>query len=100
QDYDYQPRDVLSLEDDVAKAVAREVQIRLTPQQQSDLTRLRHVNAEAFDAYIQGHFFFDRDGNGDLDRAGSYYEQAIKLDSRYALAWVGLSRVRFKQANE
>src|SRR5712671_2043646 len=99
QDFDYRPRDILSLEDDVAKAVAREVQIRLTPQQQADLTRLRHVNAEAFDAYMQGRFFFDRDGNGDLKRAGTYYEQATKLDSSYALAWVGLSRVRFKQAD-
>src|SRR5205807_9355826 len=55
--------------------------------------------AEAFDAYMQGRFFFDRDGDGDLERAGAYYELATKLDSSYALAWVGLSRVRFKQAD-
>src|SRR5258708_6984384 len=99
QDYDYRPRDILRLEDDVAKAVAREVQIRLTPQQQADLTRARPVNPEAFDAYIEGRFFFDRDNNGDLRRALSDYEQAIKLDSSYALAWVGLSRARFRQAD-
>ena len=99
QDYDYSPRDILSLEDDVAKAVAREVQVRLTPQQQADLTRVRPVSSEAFDAYMQGRFFFDRDNNGDLNRAISYYEQAIKLDSGYALAWVGLSRARFRQAD-
>jgi len=78
QDYDYRPRDILSLEDDVAKAVAREIQIRLTPQQQADLRRLRPVNAEAFDAYMEGRFFLDRDSAGDLNRAVSYYEQAIK----------------------
>jgi tetratricopeptide (TPR) repeat protein len=99
QDFDYRPRDILSLEDDVAKAVAREIQIRLTPQQQTDLTRLRHVNAEAFDAYMEGRFFLDRDNDGDLNRAASYYEQAINLDSSYALAWVGLSRARFRQAD-
>jgi TolB-like protein/DNA-binding winged helix-turn-helix (wHTH) protein/Tfp pilus assembly protein PilF len=99
QDYDYRPRDILSLEDDVAKAVAREIQIRLTPQQQADLTRLRPVNAEAFDAYMEGHFFLDRDSAGDLNRAASYFEQAIQLDSRYALAWVGLSRALFRQAD-
>src|SRR6266571_5272216 len=49
QDYDYRPRDILSLEDDVARAVTREIQIRLTPQQQADLTRVRPVNPEAFD---------------------------------------------------
>jgi TolB-like protein/DNA-binding winged helix-turn-helix (wHTH) protein/Flp pilus assembly protein TadD len=99
QDYDYRPRDILNLEDDVAKAVAREIQIRLTPQQQADLRRLRPVNAEAFDAYMEGRFFLDRDSPGDLNRAVSYYEQAIKLDSSYALAWVGLSRTLFRQAD-
>lgn len=96
QDYDYRPRDILSLEDDIAKTVAREIQIRLTPQQQADLTQLRHVHPEAFDSYLEGRFFFDRDSNGDLNRAESYYEQAIQLDSSYALAWVGLSRAQFR----
>jgi TolB-like protein/DNA-binding winged helix-turn-helix (wHTH) protein/Tfp pilus assembly protein PilF len=99
QDYDYRPRDILSLEDDVARAIAREIQIRLTPQQQADLTRLRHVNAEAFDAYMEGRFFLDRDSAGDLNRAVSYFEEAIQLDPSYALAWVGLSRALFRQAD-
>ena len=98
QDYDYRPRDILSLEDDVAKSVAREIQIRLTAQQQIDLTRVHPVNPGAFEAYMEGRFFFDRDNNGDLNRAASYYEQAIKLDSSYAVAWVGLSRALFRQA--
>ena len=99
QDYDYRPRDILSLEDDVAKSVAREIQMCLTPQQQADLTRARPVNAEAFDAYMEGRFFLDRESAGDLNRAVSYYEQAIQLDSSYALAWVGLSRALFRQAD-
>jgi tetratricopeptide (TPR) repeat protein len=99
QDYDYRPRDILSLEDDVAKAVAREIQIRLTPQQQADLNRVRPVNPEAFDAYMEGRFFYDRDSNGDLNRAVSYFEQAIQLDSSYALPWVGLSRALFRQSD-
>ncbi len=99
QDYDYRPRDILSLEDDVARAVAREIQIRLTPQQQADLTHPRPVNPEAFDAYMEGRFFLDRESAGDLNRAASYFEQAIQLDSSYALAWVGLSRALFRQAD-
>jgi TolB-like protein/DNA-binding winged helix-turn-helix (wHTH) protein/Tfp pilus assembly protein PilF len=99
QDYDYRARDILSLEDDVAKSVAREIQIRLTPQQQTQLTRTRPVNPEAFDAYMEGRFFLDRESAGDLNRAASYFEQAIQLDSSYALAWVGLSRALFRQAD-
>jgi TolB-like protein/DNA-binding winged helix-turn-helix (wHTH) protein/cytochrome c-type biogenesis protein CcmH/NrfG len=99
QDYDYRPRDILSLEDDVAKAVTREIQIRLTPQQQAQLTRTRPVNPEAFDAYMEGRFFLDRESAGDLNRAASYFEHAIQVDSRYAPAWVGLARALFRQAD-
>src|SRR5258707_687264 len=99
QDYDYRPRDILSLEDDVARAVAREVQIRLTPQQQADLTHPRPVNPEAFDAYMAGRFFLDRDSRCDLNTAASYFEQAIQLDSSYARASVRLARSRFRQAD-
>src|SRR5260370_13836127 len=85
QDYDYRPRDILSLEDDVAKAVAREIQIRLTPQQQADLGRMRPVNAEAFDAYMEGRFFLYLDSARALNRDASYYHQWTNLDSSYVL---------------
>jgi TolB-like protein len=52
QDYDYPAKDILHVEDDVAKAVARQIQIRLTSQQEAALARSRQVNPEAFDAYM------------------------------------------------
>jgi TolB-like protein/DNA-binding winged helix-turn-helix (wHTH) protein len=94
QDYDYSAKDILKVEDDVAKAVARETQLHLTSQQQAELARTQAVNPEAFDAYLQGHYFFERNTDKDTDMAGKYYERATQLDPSYALAWVGLSRVR------
>jgi TolB-like protein len=47
QDYDYPMKDILNVEDDVAKAVARQIQIRLTSQQQAEVARARRVNPEA-----------------------------------------------------
>ena len=99
QDYDYPEKDVLNVEDEVAKSVARQIQLRLTSQQQADLARPRSVNAEAFDAYLQGYYFFQRRTARDMDMAAKYYERAIQLDPSYALAWVGLSRARYGQAN-
>src|SRR6201981_1913734 len=61
QDYDYPLKDILNIEDDVATALAREIRVRLTSQQQTELTRSRPVNPEAFDAYLQGHYYFERD---------------------------------------
>jgi len=99
QDYDYTPKDILNVEDDVAKTVAREVRLRLTSKQQAELAQSQPVNPEAFDAYLQGHYHFERDTDKDMEMAAKYYERAIQLDSSYALAWVGLSRVRDRQVN-
>jgi TolB-like protein/DNA-binding winged helix-turn-helix (wHTH) protein len=100
QDYDYLARDILNVQDDVAKAVAREIRVRLTSQQQEDLARTRPVNPEAFDAYLQGYHFFQGSTDKDADMAAKYFERATQLDPSYALAWAYLSRARNWQANE
>jgi TolB-like protein/DNA-binding winged helix-turn-helix (wHTH) protein len=100
QDYDYPAKDVLSVEDDVAKAVAREIRVRLTSQQQEDLGRSHPVNPEAFDAFLQGYHFFQGSTDQDADTAAKYFERATQLDRSYALAWAWLSRARNWQANE
>jgi TolB-like protein/DNA-binding winged helix-turn-helix (wHTH) protein/Tfp pilus assembly protein PilF len=100
QDYDYAAKDTLNVEDEVAKAVAREIRVRLTSQQQEDLGRSRPVNPEAFDAYLQGYYYWQRDTDKDTDIATKYFERATQIDPSYALAWAWLSRARNWQADE
>jgi len=97
-DYDYRAQDVLVVQEQVATAVAREIQLRLTARREAELTRSRPVNPEAFDAYLRGYYFFERNTDSDTDMAARYYERATQLDPSYALAWVGLSRARRWQA--
>jgi TolB-like protein/DNA-binding winged helix-turn-helix (wHTH) protein/Tfp pilus assembly protein PilF len=99
QDYDYPAKDILNVEDDVAKAVAREIRVRLTSKQTAELAQSHSVNAEAFDAYLQGYYHFERDTDKDTEMAAKYYERATQLDPSYALAWIGLSRTRNWQVN-
>jgi TolB-like protein/lipopolysaccharide biosynthesis regulator YciM len=94
QDYDYPAKDILNVEDDVAKAVAQQIRLRLTSKNQADLAQSHPANPEAFDAYLQGHYYFERDTDKDTEMAAKYYERATQLDPSYALAWVGLSRAR------
>ncbi len=94
QDYDYPAKDILNVEDDVAKAVAQRIRLRLTSKNQSELAQSHPVNPEAFDAYMQGQYYFERDSNQDTEMAAKYFERATQLDPSYALAWVGLSRAR------
>jgi TolB-like protein/DNA-binding winged helix-turn-helix (wHTH) protein len=94
QDYDYPVRDAIDVEDDVAKAVTREIGVRLTSQRQAELARPHPVSPEAFEAYFQGRYL-----GQDPDVAAKYFERATQLDSSYALAWVWLSHARYRQAD-
>ena len=86
--------DVLAVEDDLAKAVAREIRVRLTPQTQAELPQSHPVNPKAFDAYLQGYYYFERKSDKDTAMGAKYFERATQLDPRYALVWVWLSRAR------
>src|SRR5258707_4157589 len=99
QEYDYPVKDFLTVEDDVAKAVANEIRVRLTSKQQAELAQSHPVNPEAFDAYLQGYSFFQGSTGKDADMAAKYYERATQLDHSYALACVGLSRLRNRLVN-
>jgi TolB-like protein/DNA-binding winged helix-turn-helix (wHTH) protein len=99
-DYNYAATDILNVEDNVAKEVAREIELRLTSQQRAELSRPHPVNPEAFDAYLKGYYYFQRDSDKDTDMAARYFERATQLDPSYALAWVWLSRARNWQAEQ
>ncbi len=98
EDYDYPAKDIFNVEEDLAKAVAREIQLRLTSHQQAELAQPHRVNPEAFDAYLQGYQFFGRNKENDTNIAVKYYERATQIDPSYALAWAGLSRIHKWQA--
>jgi TolB-like protein/DNA-binding winged helix-turn-helix (wHTH) protein len=100
QDYDYLAKDTLNVEDAVAKAVAREIRVRLISQQKTDLVQPQTVNPDAFDAYLHGYYFFQRGSDKDADMAAKQFARATQLDPSYALAWAWLSRTRNWQAND
>jgi TolB-like protein/DNA-binding winged helix-turn-helix (wHTH) protein len=99
QDYDYSMKDILNIEDEVAKALAHEIRLRLTSQQHAEPAQSHSPNPEAFDAYLHGYYFFERNTEKEADTAAKYFERATQLDPSYALAWVWLSRTRNRQVN-
>jgi serine/threonine protein kinase/tetratricopeptide (TPR) repeat protein len=84
-------RDVLALQDELASAIAREIQVQLTPAEQSRLANARRVNPEAYDAYLKGRHFFNRPSDENLTKAISLFEEAVKLDPKSAPAYSGMS---------
>ena len=84
-------RDVLALQAELASAIAREVNVRLTSSEQSRLTAAPSVNPEAHDAYLKGRYFFNRPSDENLQKAIAQFEEAVRLSPNFAPAFSGLS---------
>jgi serine/threonine-protein kinase len=89
--YERDLRDVLRLQDDVAQAIAEEIKVKLTPQEQIHLASARPVNPEAHEAYLKGRFYWNKRTDKDLRKAMELFQQAIQKDPKYALAYDGLA---------
>lgn len=89
--YDRDLRDVLALQSEIAQAIAREIRIQLTPQEQAHLASGRPVNTQALEAYLKGRFFWNKRTEEGFQRALDYFQEAIKVDPAYAQAYSGSS---------
>jgi TolB-like protein/DNA-binding winged helix-turn-helix (wHTH) protein len=90
QDYEGDLRDVLGLQNQVARSVAEQIRVKLTPEQKSMLSNVRAVKPEAHDAYLRG-FYAKQTADGLHERI-EYFQRAIELDPGYALAYVGVAK--------
>ncbi|HEV2387522.1 MAG TPA: tetratricopeptide repeat protein [Candidatus Acidoferrales bacterium] len=101
--YEGDLHDILSLQDQVAKAIAREVRITLTPDEQTRLSSARPVNPAANEAYLRG--LYELHGmtaeptetlqSQSIEKAIGYFEQALAYDPNDALAYSGLADAYF-----
>jgi len=91
QSYERDLGDVLALQDDLARAVAAEVKIKLSPEERTRLVNARPVNPEAYDAYLKGRHEWNEWTEEHLQKSVEDFEQAVRKDPGYAPAWAGLS---------
>lgn len=91
ESYECDLREILSLQREVARAVAREIRVQLTPKERAQLSRTRRVEPEAHDAYVRGRYHSNRWEPERFDRAIRLFQQAIDLDPTYAPAYAGLA---------
>ncbi|MHC4538107.1 MAG: protein kinase domain-containing protein, partial [Planctomycetota bacterium] len=89
--YQRELSDVLTLQREVALAIAREIKVKLTPQEEERLISARPINPQAHDAYLKGRFFWNKRSKEGFKAAISSFEQAKDIDPNYALAYVGLA---------
>ncbi len=92
ESYDRELGEVLTLESDVAQAIAGKVEATVTGQERSRLIAARHISPEVYESYLKGQFALRNSNNrSDLEESISYFNEAIRQDPAFAGAYVGLA---------
>ena len=88
--YDRQMDDVFSIQEEIALSIAHALRVTLTPQEEKKIARKPTENPQAYDFYLRGRNY-TRQQN--FDFALQMFEQAIKLDPQFALAYAGVANI-------
>ena len=91
ESYERDLRDVFALHSEVAQAIAREIQVTLTPQEEAQFSQAKTVHPEAYEAYLKGRYHWNRRSQDGLPKAAQNFQQAIAKDATFAAAYSGLA---------
>jgi serine/threonine-protein kinase len=91
QSYERDISNILILQSEVAQTIAREIDVKLTGDEQTRLASARPIIPEAYEAYLKGQYYRQRWTLDATKRAIEYFQQAIQLDPNYAAAYAGLA---------
>jgi TolB-like protein/thioredoxin-like negative regulator of GroEL len=90
--YERELESVLSIQNEVARAIAREVDLTLTPEGRAGLeAATRRVDPTAYDAYVRGRYAWEKRGETDLRDAVRFFQQSLDADPTYAPAYAGMA---------
>jgi TolB-like protein/DNA-binding winged helix-turn-helix (wHTH) protein/Tfp pilus assembly protein PilF len=89
--YERDLRDVLDMQDEVARDIANGIRLELTPQERSRLAASHPVNPEAHEAYLKGRYYWNQLTEADMRKSLGFFQQAIEKDPNYALGYSGLA---------
>jgi tetratricopeptide (TPR) repeat protein len=91
ESYDRDFRDILSLQSEIARHIADEVRIVLTPEERARLDSVRQVNPEAHEWYLKARYHWNKRTEESLKKAQAYFLRAIDSDPTYAQGYAGLA---------
>ncbi len=89
--YNRKQTDLVSLQNEIARDVSNKLQVKLSSRDEQKLAKHYPKNAEAYPLYLKGRYFWNKFTPADLQKAAEYFNQALTLDSDYALAYAGLA---------
>ena len=89
--YEYDLKDLLRLQEDVASHVSQSLTVEFLPEAKEDLRKFSTANADAYEAYLKGRYLWKQETRASMDEAIVQFNRAIALDPGYAPAYVGLA---------
>ena len=89
--FDRELNDIFAVESEIAKTIAGTLQAKLTGSEKNAIAAKPTENTEAYQLYLKGRFFWNKRTGKNLNKAADYFNQAVAVDPKYALAYVGLA---------
>ena len=89
--FDAKFTDIFAVQDSISDQAARSLTVRLTGNERELMRKHYTENAEAYQSYLQGRYFWNKRSVGGFKTAVQFFQQAIKMDPNYALAYAGLA---------
>src|SRR5262249_31792468 len=83
--------DLYVVQEEIAKDIWEQLRLKLTNEERRQLTRHYTENAEAYQLYLKGRYYWNKREPGSIKKGIEYFEQAISKDPEYALAYAGLA---------
>jgi eukaryotic-like serine/threonine-protein kinase len=91
ESYERDLRDILGLQDEVAHAIAQQVESKLIPQNQPRYERASGIDPAAYEAYLKGVYYWNKRTPASLRKSKEYFQEALAKDPNYAPAYAGLA---------
>jgi len=99
EQYNRSPSDILAIQEEIARAITESLKFKLTSSDHISLARHPTENIEAYNLYLRGRFFWNKYSKEWVLKAIEVFQEAIQIDSYYALAYCGLADAYFRLSN-
>jgi eukaryotic-like serine/threonine-protein kinase len=90
-EYDNSLSDILSVQDEISRTISEKLRFRLTGQDEEKLSKRYTKDAEAYELYLKGRYFWNKRGEAGLRNGIKHFKAAQERDPAYALAYSGLA---------
>jgi adenylate cyclase len=91
ESYDREIQDIFAVHSDIAQRIAEALKIRLLPSEKKGIERIATENTEAYTLYLKGRYYWNERSKEGNDKAAMFFEEAVKLDRKFALGYAGLA---------